>query len=157
MGASKIARYGQAIIEELARWRPAAPVGSAATTASSRPKAAGGSTSASRTDDATPANGLSRTVNGSLSLLRGGNTAAEIAILRGIEETTVHGHFAEAIEAGLLEARECIDLDEAQIDEILAAFERTGTLESGKLASVHADLGGRYSYGILRCLLAELA
>ena len=42
-------------------------------------------------------------------------------------------------------------------DEILAAFERCQTLDSGKLGPAHAALHGRYDYGVLKCLLAELA
>ena len=49
-----------------------------------------------------------------------------------------------------------IGLDEAEIDEILAAFERCSTLDSGKLGPAHAALDGRYDYGTLKCLLAEL-
>ena len=48
-------------------------------------------------------------------------------------------------------------LEESEIDDILAAFERLGTLETGKPGPAHAALEGRYDYGILKCLLAELA
>jgi ATP-dependent DNA helicase RecQ len=103
------------------------------------------------------ANGLSKTVNASLELRAGGMSADDIAERRGFTASTILGHFAEAIEAGHLEARDCVDLDEAEIDEILAAFEEHGTLESGKLGPVHAAFDGRHSYGVLKCLLAELA
>ena len=43
------------------------------------------------------------------------------------------------------------------LDEIHAAFERTGTLESGRLGPAHQALDGRFDYGILKCVLAELA
>ena len=92
----------------------------------------------------------------SLNLAQQGHSASDIAVLRSLEVETVYSHFADAIEAGLVEARECLSLEEAEIDEILAVFERLATLDSGKLAPAHADLGGRYSYGILKCLLAEL-
>jgi ATP-dependent DNA helicase RecQ len=71
--------------------------------------------------------------------------------------STVFGHFAEAIEAGLLEARAVLGRDEGEIDEILDVFERLGTVDSGKLGPAHAALDGRYDYGTLKCLLAELA
>lgn len=48
-------------------------------------------------------------------------------------------------------------LGEVELDEILAAFERCGTLESGKLGPAHAALDGRYDFGTLKCLLADLA
>ncbi len=101
-------------------------------------------------------NRLSGTINQTLALHVDGKTAEEIAAARNIEVSTVRGHFAEAIEAGLLEARAVIGLEQAQIDEILAVFERCNTLESGKLGPAHAALEGRYDYGILKCLLAEM-
>ena len=92
----------------------------------------------------------------SLNLAKQGHSASDIAALRSLEVETVYSHLAEAIEAGLIDARKCVPLEEAEIDEILAVFERLATLDSGKLAPAHAELGGRYSYGILKCLLAEL-
>ena len=49
-----------------------------------------------------------------------------------------------------------LPLDAAEIDEIMSAFERCQTLESGKLGPAHAALDGKYDYGILKCLLAEM-
>jgi ATP-dependent DNA helicase RecQ len=101
-------------------------------------------------------NRLSATVNQTLALHLQGRDAELIASDRGISVDTVHGHFAEAIEAGLIEARKVLDLDDADIDEIHAAFERCQTLDSGKIGPVHAALDGRFGYGVLKCLLAEL-
>ncbi len=102
------------------------------------------------------ANKLSVTVNQTLALHLDGKSPEDIAAARGIEAATVFGHFAEAIEAGLIEARAVIGLDDAEIDEIHAAFERLGTLDSLKLGPAHATLDGRYNYGVLKCVLAEL-
>jgi ATP-dependent DNA helicase RecQ len=102
-------------------------------------------------------NRLSATVNETLALHLQGLDADAVARRRGLELSTVYGHFAEAIEAGLLDARTVLPLEDADIDEIHAAFERLGTLESGKLGPAHAALDARYDYGILKCLLAELA
>ena len=41
-------------------------------------------------------------------------------------------------------------------DEITAAFEKCQTLETGKLGPAHAALEGKYDYGVLKCLLAEM-
>ncbi len=101
-------------------------------------------------------NKLSATVNRTLALHIAGKSADEIAASRGIEVSTVFGHFAEAIEAGLIAARAVVGLDEAEIDEITAAFERCSTVDSGKLGPAHAALGGQYDYGVLKCVLAEL-
>ena len=128
LGASKIKRYGAAFLEVIA-------------TFSKHPLLQ---------------NRLSATVNQTLALHLAGHDAGKIAMQRKIEVGTVYGHFAEAIEAGLIEARAVIPLDESEIDDVLAAFERCGTLDSLKLGPAHAALDGRYDFGILKCLLAEL-
>ena len=128
LGARKIARFGAAIIECVTGHKPHPLLD----------------------------NKLSVTVNQTLALFLKGKDADEIAVERGIEKSTVMGHFAEAIEAGLIEARNVVGLDADELDEVHAAFERLGTLESGKLGPVHAALDSRYDYGTLKCLLAEL-
>ena len=102
-------------------------------------------------------NALTATINQTLALYLEEKDAETIATERGLGVSTIHGHFAEAIEAGLLEARQVLTLDNGEIDEIHAAFEKADTLESGKLGPAHAELDGRFDYGILKCLLAELA
>ncbi len=102
-------------------------------------------------------NRLSATVNETLALHFDGRSVEEIASTRGLERATILGHFADAIEAGLIAAEDVVGLDATEIDEIHAAFERCGTLESGKLGPAHAALEGRYDFGTLKCLLAELA
>jgi len=129
LGASKIKRYGDAFLATIASFKRHPLL----------------------------ENRLSATVNQTLALHLQGIDPEGIARDRGLELGTVWGHFAEAIEAGLIEARAVLALDESEIDEILAAFERLGTLETGKLGPAHAALEGRYDYGILKCLLAELA
>jgi ATP-dependent DNA helicase RecQ len=129
LGARKIARYGAAFLEVIGRFKRHPLL----------------------------ENRLSATVNQTLALHLDGLDAEAIAQRRSIELSTVLGHFAEAIEAGLVEARTVIGLDEAEVDEILAAFDRCGTIDSGKLGPAHAALDGQYSYGVLKCLLAEIA
>jgi len=130
LGASKIKRYGQAMLDTLAAFA-AHPL---------------------------LKNRLSATVNETLALHLQGLDAEAIAARRGVEAETVYGHFAEAIEAGLIEARTVLkDLDDSDIDDIHAAFDRLGTLDSGKLGPAYGALDGRFGYGILKCVLAELA
>ncbi len=129
LGSAKVARYGAVLIEVISRFKRHPLL----------------------------ENRLSATVNQTLALHLDGKSAEEIATVRGIERSTVLGHFAEAIEAGLLEARKVIDLDEGQIDEIMGVFERLGTVDSGRLGPAHAALGGVFDYGTLKCLLAEVA
>jgi ATP-dependent DNA helicase RecQ len=129
LGAAKIERYGAALL----------------------------ATIASFTSEPRLQNRLSATVNQSLALLLEGNDVEAIAAARGLEASTVYGHLTEAIEAGLVTADDVLDIDAGDLDEIHAAFERTGTLESGRLGPAHQALDGRFDYGILKCVLAELA
>ena len=85
-----------------------------------------------------------------------GKSAEEIAKERGLEISTIYGHFAEIVETGIEEANALLALAPDELDEISAAFESCQTIETGKLAPAHAALGGKYDYGILKCLLAEL-
>jgi ATP-dependent DNA helicase RecQ len=146
LGDRKIAKYGDALLAVVAQFPAVAtPTQRPVSTVVATPKA-----------KIAPSNNLSATVNESLALFGAGQTAEDIAVTRGIEASTVLGHFALAIEAGLVEARAVVGLDDAEIDEILAVFDRCGTLDSGKLGPAFAALDGRVNYGILKCLLAEL-
>ncbi len=129
LGDSKIKRYGAAMLKVIADFKPHPML----------------------------SNRLSATVNQTLALHLQGLNAEKIAAERQLEIGTVWGHFAEAIEAGLIEARAVLPLDDGDLDEIHAAFERLGTLDSGKLGPAHAALDGRFDYGLLKCVLAELA
>ena len=129
LGNSKIARYGAALL----------------------------ATIAAHGRDTAPDNGLSPAVNQTLALHRQGLDAGKIAATRRLDVDVIYGHFAEAIERGVLEARDVLGLEEADIDEIHEAFDRLGTLESGKIGPVHAALEARFDYGVLKCLLAELS
>ena len=128
LGTSKIGRFGQAIVETIAGHGKPALLD----------------------------NKLSVTVNKTLELHLQGLEPAAIAEARKIEVATVLGHFAEAIEAGLLELAAAVRLEPAEIDEISGAFERLGTLDSGKIGPVFAALEERYDYGTLKCVLAAL-
>ncbi len=74
---------------------------------------------------------------------------------RGITDDTILGHFAEAIEAGVVAADDVLDLDATAHEEIIAAFDQCGTRESGHLKAAFEALDGRYPYGVLKCVLAE--
>jgi ATP-dependent DNA helicase RecQ len=128
LGASKIKRYGAALLQTIAGFQRHPLLD----------------------------NRLSASVNQTLALHLQGLDADRIAAQRGMEAGAIYAHFAEAIEVGLIEARAVLTLDETEIDEILAAFEECGTLDTLKLGPAHAKLGGRYDFGVLKCLLAEL-
>lgn len=129
LGASKIKRFGDALLSVIADFNNADP----------RLK-----------------NNMSATVNRTLALHFEKIDAAAIADQRGIEIDAVYNHFSEAISNGIIGLDEIIELDASEIDEIHAAFEKCDTLADGKLGGAHAELEGRYDYGVLRCVLAEL-
>jgi ATP-dependent DNA helicase RecQ len=129
LGASKIKRYGAAFLDTIARFAPNPGLD----------------------------NRLSPTVNQTLALHLAGIPADGIATERNLDVSTIYTHFAEAIETGVLTAGDVLDLEPADIDEIHAVFDRLGTLDTGKLGPAHAALNGRFDYGVLKCLLAELA
>ncbi|AHB48944.1 ATP-dependent DNA helicase RecQ [Hyphomicrobium nitrativorans NL23] len=129
LGARKIERYGAAFLGVISQFKP----------------------------HPTLDNRLSATVNQTLALHLAGQDAERIAAERGLEIGTIYTHLAEAIEAGVIAADDVLDLDPGDLDEIHAAFERLDTLETGKLGPAHAALDGRFDYGVLRCILAELA
>jgi len=100
-------------------------------------------------------NKLSDTVNETLLLFHDGMDVDAIAQQRSIKTTTVFSHLADAIEAGLLDVRDVLDLDDAQFDEILAAMEEMKACEEGRLKPLFDALGERFDYGVLRCVMAE--
>jgi ATP-dependent DNA helicase RecQ len=99
-------------------------------------------------------NRLSETVNETLWLYRSGNDAESIARQRQLTPGTVYGHFAEAIEAGLLDPRDVLPMDEPQYAEILALMEQLKVCESGRLKPLFEALHGAWDYAALRCILA---
>jgi ATP-dependent DNA helicase RecQ len=127
LGASKIARYGAAFLEVISQFKKHPALH----------------------------NRLSSSVNLTLAAHLRGLDAEAIAAERNIEISTVYGHLADAIEAGLITAEDALKLDPIERDEIEAAFERCETRDTGKLGPAFAALNGRYDYGILKCQLAD--
>ena len=89
---------------------------------------------------------LTETVVETLHFFRQGRSVEEIAQMRGLKQSTIHGHLCECIEAG-----QAVDLDrllDANAQrEIEGAFARFGY---GNLSGAVEALGGRYTHGQLR-------
>ena len=101
-------------------------------------------------------NNLSETVNDTLNDFLQGKDAQTIAQCRNLQQSTVYGHFAEAIAAGLLNARDILPIEREEYQSIVNAMEMLDTFNTGRLKPVFEALDEQYSYGILKCVLAGL-
>lgn len=95
--------------------------------------------------------GLSPTVRESLRLLKQTRSVQATAEQRGLVEGTIWTHAAHAMEAGELELESFLELDEADLQAVAAAFRKSGTMQ---LRPVFDHLEGRFDYPVLRCLRA---
>jgi ATP-dependent DNA helicase RecQ len=89
---------------------------------------------------------LNDTARETLHFLRQGKSVEQIAIIRGLKESTIYGHLEDAVLAGEKIEVETV-LDATSRRDIEAAFERHGF---GNLVGAVESLGGRYSSGQLR-------
>lgn len=98
-------------------------------------------------------NTLSDTVNETLILLNDGHDIENIASKRDIKISTVYTHIADAIEVGLVDAKEVLQLTDDQHNEIIATLEMNE--DESRLKPVFDSLEGQYNYGILKCVQAS--
>jgi len=92
------------------------------------------------------------TVKDTLRLLKTGKTVKEIAQERSLVESTVEGHLAKAISAGLIQINEVMPLSEAQ--NIANYFTPDG--EKVTLTGIRERVPAEISWGKLRMVLAWL-
>jgi ATP-dependent DNA helicase RecQ len=128
VGEQKLARYGQKYLKEIAKF----PL------------------------DELLNNNLSATVNETLILYQQGIAIDQIAQQREVKETTIYTHLADAIEVGLLDVRDVIDLEDEEFDEIVFLIEALADEEKGRLKPVYEALDQEYDYGVLRCVQASI-
>lgn len=104
-------------------------------------------------------NHLSETINETLLLHEQGLTIEQIAHQRKINPDTVFSHFADAIEVGLYQPKDVLDLDQAGIDEIIWGIESQDETDGAdrSLKKIYQALDEAYAYGEIRCVLASLA
>lgn len=98
-------------------------------------------------------NNLSNTVNETLELFSRGATVEHIARSRDIKEPTVYSHLAQAIQLGLIELLDVVDLSQKEVDYIQQTIEYSDEPEP-RLRDIYEALEGEYDYSILRCVLA---
>jgi len=101
-------------------------------------------------------NNLPDTVNETLILFQQGKDVEKIVSKRELKHSTIYAHLSEAIEVGLLDVKEVLDLDDQEYDEIVFAIESLEDEEKGRLKQVYETLEESYDYGVLRCVQASI-
>ena len=101
-------------------------------------------------------NHLSDTVNETLILYQQGKSIGQIVSQRELKNSTIYAHLSEAIEVGLLDVKEVLDLDDQEYDEIVFTIESFEDEEKGRLKAVYEALEEAYDYGVLRCVQASI-
>ncbi|MCZ6802850.1 MAG: DNA helicase RecQ [Proteobacteria bacterium] len=128
VGAQKLQRYGQKFLREIAKHPLPALLD----------------------------NNLSTTINETLILYQQELSIEQIAQQRDVKTSTVYTHLADAIEIGLLNIFDVIDLEEGKYDEIVYIIESLEDDEKDRLKPVYEALGKEFDYGVLRCVQASI-
>ena len=100
--------------------------------------------------------GLPDTAAESAALFRLGYTVQQIAGQRELQETTIYGHLAQAVEQGLLLLADVVELPEQEIRQIEEAIMQLPEDQKNTLKPIYDQFQGQYSYGVLRCVRAGL-
>lgn len=101
-------------------------------------------------------NNLSKTINETLMLYQQAVSIEKIAEQRDKNISTIYTHLADAIEIGLLDVREVIDLDDGAYDEIVYTIETMEGDDKNRLRPLYEALNEEYDYGVLRCVQASI-
>lgn len=100
-------------------------------------------------------NGLRDTVNQTLMLHEQGLSPDQIAKHRELKVSTIYSHLSDGIEAGLLDVKKVLDLEENEFNEIISTIESLGD-EADSLKNVFEALDEAYDYGVIRCVRASI-
>ncbi len=101
-------------------------------------------------------NNLSSTINETLMLYQQGVPIEKIAEQRDIKVSTVYSHLADAIEVGLLDVHDVVDLDESEYNEIVYTIESLEDDEKGRIKPIYEALDEEYDYGVIKCVQASI-
>ncbi|MCK4708486.1 MAG: HRDC domain-containing protein, partial [Gammaproteobacteria bacterium] len=99
-------------------------------------------------------NNLSDTVNQTLQQFKQGIQLEQIATDRELTLNTVYTHLSVAIEAGIIQLDDIIQLDSDELEEIIFALELEQDEDSFSMRKVYDDLQQKYDYHILHCVKA---
>jgi ATP-dependent DNA helicase RecQ len=101
-------------------------------------------------------NKLSATINESLILYQDGLSIEQIAVQRDAKENTIYGHMADAIEAGLLDVKNVLNLEESEYQEIVMMIESLEDESKGRIKPIYEALDEEYDYGVIKCVQASI-
>ncbi|GAU08104.1 DNA helicase RecQ [Desulfoplanes formicivorans] len=95
---------------------------------------------------------LSKTEARSLDLFARLGSIDQVAEQRGLKPTTITNHLAQAIALGKISVQEVTGLSDQELAAIQTTFADLTTNGQVMLKPVFEALGGKYDYGILRCV-----
>lgn len=98
----------------------------------------------------------SDTINVTFALLQKGLSPEEIAAQRELKVSTIYSHLSKLIESNDLSAEEVIRLPPEEVRQIEAALRALPEEQRKFLKPVFNQFEGRYDYGLLRCIRADL-
>jgi len=96
------------------------------------------------------------TVAETLDLFALGYSVEQVAAKRGLTEDTIYNHLAKALEAGSVRFDDVLSLSAREIADIETELLALPPEQRNALKPVYEQLGGAYSYGVLRCVRAAL-
>lgn len=100
--------------------------------------------------------GNSETTTETYYLFQQGYSVEQIARERDLKVDTIYSHLAESITKGLLSSSDVIRVDADQLQRIRFAIEQNYNPEQPRLKPIYEDLDGEFSYGQLKCCIAEM-
>ena len=101
-------------------------------------------------------NGIDHTNEATPEQLRSAQELTFSSDINDIKDSTIYMHLAEAIEVGLIAARDVLGLRDEDYVEIVRMIESFGEDDKGRLKPVYDAFEGQYNYGVLRCVRAGL-
>jgi ATP-dependent DNA helicase RecQ len=101
-----------------------------------------------------PKPAMNDTAGETLSLFRLGMSVEQIADRRELKISTIYEHLAVAIQLGLVKAEDVTDLDAQEAAGIEKVWRALPDGERRGLKPLYEAFGGKYEYGLLRCLRA---
>ncbi|WP_031435434.1 DNA helicase RecQ [Methylomarinum vadi] len=99
---------------------------------------------------------LGDSVAESVALFRLGYTVEQVARQRELKPDTIYSHLAHALEEGAVVLADVVALPEAEIRQVEEVILNLPEAQKNALKPVFEHFDGIYSYGVLRCIRANL-